>query len=411
MPDIHRIVMLTPDIEIDRRIILEAQSLIREGKEVILIAGNDGRMPEYEQKDGIKIRRPLYHGIDSRLACFYRWSGSFFNLMSRIVNKMLGKVAVVLEQLTKKSGYDCYLAELADYYRPDVIHAHDLPMLPAAHICSKDRKIPLVYDSHELYTEEELPKSAKKMLKAKERKYIMDANVITVNPYLKKEFESWYGKQGISIIENATARRPDFDPDRRYDLFREEYALPSESRLLLYQGWFSPHRNLATLVKGMKYLDESCYLLLMGYGDYRDELSEIANDAGVSGNVLFVPAKSQEELLFYTASADIGLMPYLKSKNLNNLYSSPNKLYEFIAAGLPILANDLPYYHDIIEKFNNGIVRNIEDPESFAGAVKEMLSGDLGQFRQNARAAYAELNWERESEKLLKVYGELEKGQ
>lgn len=401
--------MLTPDVQIDRRIILEAQSLIKEGKEVILIAGNDGKMPEYELSEGIKIRRPLYNGIDTRITFFYRLCNFITKLITRITYKMLGILSVILEKLTKKSGYDFFLAELAEYYRPDVIHAHDLPMLPAAHICSGERKIPLVYDSHELYTEEELPPSAKAMLKSKERKYIKDAAVITVNPYLKKEFESWYGKKDILIIENATSRRPDFDPDRKYDLFREEYSLTSESRLMLYQGWFSPHRNLATLVQGMQYLDKSHYLLLMGYGEYKDELMELAHKVGVSGNILFIPAKSQEELLFYTASADIGLMPYLKSKNLNNLYSSPNKLYEFIAAGLPILANDLPYYHDIIEKYNNGIVRTIEDPQSFARAVQEIFSCDLQSFRLNAWTAYQELNWDKESEKLLMLYRDFEK--
>lgn len=67
--------MLTPDIQIDRRIILEAKSLMAQGKDIIIIAGNDGSMCEYETMDGIKIRRPLYSGVDGRLLWIYRiWS-------------------------------------------------------------------------------------------------------------------------------------------------------------------------------------------------------------------------------------------------------------------------------------------------------------------------------------------------
>lgn len=409
MPEIKRIVMLTPDVQIDRRIILEAHSLIKEGKEVILIAGNDGKMPEYEIYEGIKTRRPLYHGIDTRAAFFYNLCNSVLHMMARISNILINKLTGFLEYVTKKSGYDLFLAKIANYYRPDAIHAHDLPMLPAASICSKVKKIPLIYDSHELYIEEELPPSAKKMLTIKERFYIKDAAVITVNPYLKKEFETRYGKKEVLIVENATKRTHDFSIGEKHDLFRKEYSLPESSRLLLYQGWFSPHRNLATMIKGMRHLDDTHYLIFMGYGDYREDLLELADELHVIRNVIFVPAKSQKELLFYTASADVGIMPYLKSKNLNNLYSSPNKLYEFIAAGLPVIANDLPYYNDIIRKYGNGIVRNLEEPKSFADAVKEIFDMDLSELKQNARVAYEELNWDRESEKLKVLYCGLEK--
>lgn len=332
-------------------------------------------------------------------------------LLGWFFSKCMSVAARFLGVITLKSGYDIFIADIACYYRPDVVHAHDLPVLPAGALCARKRGVPLIYDSHELYTEEELPAMDRALLKIKERFYIGKAEaVITVNPYIKKELEMRYSLQGVSVIENATNRHSGFDPTAKYDLFREEYLLPEESRLILYQGWFASHRNLATLVKGMPLLDNIYYLLLMGYGDYQQELIGLAKSLGVEKRVILVPAKTQDELLFYTASADVGVMPYLKSKNLNNLYSSPNKLYEFIASGLPVLANDLPYYRDINEKYHIGIVRDLESVETYVEAVREIFSMDLNQLKQNSLKAYEELNWDNEAVKLSNIYAVLEKG-
>jgi len=88
---IRRIVMLTPDIQIDRRILLEAKSLTADGKEIIIIAGNDGKMPEYEISDGIKIRRPLYNGGDSRLLWMSRIYRGFCVLVERVYAALVAR--------------------------------------------------------------------------------------------------------------------------------------------------------------------------------------------------------------------------------------------------------------------------------------------------------------------------------
>ena len=428
---IKRVVMVTPDIQIDRRIILEAKSLIEEGKEVILIAGGNGKMPEHEVLDGIKIKRTIYNGADPRLVWMYKINFMTMNLIAKASNKAINLIAkasnkaissaarLILKSInlvskvfgliTFKNGYEKFLANIVIYYHPDVVHVHDLPVLVAGVESVRKNNALLIYDSHELYTEEELPLIPKFWLKIKEHFFIKKANaVITVNPYLKSELETRYSVDNVSIIENATRRNNNFKIEKGYNLFRNELHLPEDSKIILYQGWFAPHRNLVTLVDGMKLLESCYYLILMGYGDYKEDLVRLINDIGMNERVIFVPAKTQEELLNYTASADIGVMPYLRTKNLNNLYSSPNKLYEFIAAGMPILANNLPYYKDIIEKYRNGIVRDMESPRSFANAVEEIFSMDLNTLRTNSLKAYKDLNWDNEGEKIKALYRGLE---
>ncbi|MFN3622297.1 MAG: glycosyltransferase, partial [Nitrososphaerales archaeon] len=195
---------------------------------------------------------------------------------------------------------------------------------------------------------------------------------------------------------------------QRYDLFRKEYRLPPSTLLLLYQGWFAPIRNLATLIKGLAYLDERYHLIMMGYGSYANELEKLAQVCKVADRVIFVPAKSQGELLYYTASADIGVIPYTKDANLNNFYSSPNKLYEYIAAGLPVLANRLPYCEEFIKRFHNGLVADLNTPEAFARAVQKICAQDIEKLRRQSLEAYYALNWDREAAKLRALYQDLE---
>ncbi len=410
---VKRVVMATPDIMIDRRIILEALSLIKEGKEVILIAGNDGKMEEHEIFEGIKIHRPLFNGVDPRLSLLYRVVAFGISIFSAVLSRILRMLGTSLDFITLRSGYDLFLSKHISYYRPDVVHIHDLPFLAAGVISSSKGKVPLVYDSHEFYTEQNLPFLATLMLKRKERSFIKKTDtVITVNSYMQREFEKKYSINNVIVIENATKRKFELTPEKKYNLFRKDLVLPPESKLILFQGWFCEERNLATLVNGMTLLDNDYYLLFMGYGDYINELLDMAKDLGIKGRIISVPAKTQAELLYYTSSADIGVIPYTTSnmKNLNHLYSSPNKLYEFIAAGLPVLASDLPFYRDVLGKYNNGIIRDFETPEGFAKGVKDIFAMDLDELRRNALAAYEDLNWDNEAEKLKEIYEDIEGG-
>jgi len=483
--------MVTPDIApIDRRIILEAQTLQEAGKEVILIASNDGQHPEYEVFDGIKLYRPKFDGVEERFGFILllnsvlmmyiawiskmlnqganatsSWTGHCFNVLSSLTSKVLHGITGSYSHLTQRlaagilflirilawtahylilftarwgnqvislilrmanlnsqfvlrclqifsgeSAYDHFLANRISFFRPDVVHAHDLPVLKGAVLAARRCKAYCIYDSHELYTEEDFANHVRWWLSYKERSCLKHVDwVLTVNHFIADELQKRYGFQKIKVVENCSKRPPGFDPEKQhYDLFRKEYQLPSYARILLYQGWFAANRNLATLVEGMACLDHQYYLVMMGYGSYVRELERLAQNCRVSDRVIFVPAKSQAELLYYTASADVGVMPYSKQANLNNFYSSPNKLYEFIAAGLPILANRLPYYEEIIGRFRNGLVADIDTPEAFACAVQEIFTQDLEELRRHSLAAYRELNWDREATKILMIYKDLE---
>ncbi len=375
--------MLTPDTRIDRRIILEAKSLVKTGKEVIIIARNNGRLPEEATMDGVTIKRPPY---------------KFTKL-----NKLNSFI-------TLKSGYDARLAETVLQHTPDVVHIHDLPALRAGILVSERLKVPLIYDMHEFYPEQHKFSFWKKFYWERlEKKYIYKANIIiTVNEMLAREIERHYPGLSIGVIQNAVNLPEDFDLSRRYNLFREEYNVPEDSILLLYQGWIAPDRNLEIIIRGMRHLSSSkLYLLIMGYGGYANDLQKLVKYYQLDKKVLFIPAKSQEQLLYYTASADIGIIPYPYGMDVNTNFASPNKLYEFIAAGIPILANNLSFIKKVIDENKFGVCTDIQSEQKFANAAQQFTPEKLTEYRQAIRNNRKKFMWNAEAEKLIKSYDSL----
>lgn len=447
--------MLTPDSEIiDRRILQQANTLLHQGKEVILIAANNGKLPVHSEIEGLKIHRPLWNQQDPRFERQYqqiedlcgifrskiqRLERNFLRIATKLfpfpasetvfgypfkvslklvrsiqkrLVKKINKKARTLAQETMKSGYHQFFENVILSYRPDCIHVHDLPSLVPGvgakeQLAKKQLFVPLIYDAHEFYPEDPaLSEDKKEMLRKLEAQFIQKPDgLMTVNDVLAKEMENRYGGISYVILQNAVDPPKDFDPSRKYDLFREEFNLSPDTFLTLFQGWISPHRNLDFLVRGMEPFRGSRFILLMmGYGDYRNELNQIVNELDLEENVKFIPAKPQEELIFYSASADLGIIPYPNDKGINSQCCSPNKLYEFIVAGTPILANELPFVQKVIEGNGFGKCFNLQSPKGVSQALETFPFEQMDNFRSNIQTHRHKFTWEYESQKMLELY-------
>jgi len=148
----------------------------------------------------------------------------------------------------------------------------------------------------------------------------------------------------------------------------------------------------------------------MGYGDYQATLQEMAA-AEPEGRIHFIPAVPQRDLLAYCASAEVGVIPY-QAVDLNNYYTSPNKLFDFIQAALPIVASDLPFLRKVIVEHNLGIVAKLDSPQSYANAINAVLARPDGgaALRANLRKAAPNYTWAAQAVKLVEAYGNLRGG-
>ena len=233
--------------------------------------------------------------------------------------------------------------------------------------------------------------------------------VTTVNQSIAQEMPKRYRIERPAVILNAPAAPRKSLPLPRTRLIRDRLGLAASQRILLFQGRLSRNRNLEMLVRAMTLVrrPEMVLVFLGPDGGKRDELQEIARELGLLGNrIHFLDPVSQDELLSWTAGADVGIIPY-PPIDLNSRLCTPNKLFEFIVAEVPILANDLPELRRFVVENGFGIARSMHNPPAIAAAIDEMMSIDPSAWWAALRARSAEFVWDRQGEEVVRLYRRL----
>lgn len=433
-----RIVMLTDDLMIDRRILLEANTLKAEGHEVILLAGWQDGMDEFEIIDGIKVHR-VKPSVDSLIlqAIIKVQNGliriiniislafqKIANLFVRLVQKICAMVGMgvyktfylIIRAVNVLFGIGSIEQEVfkkALFYDADVYHSHDLPRLKPGCRAAQTLDVPCVYDAHELYPEiHTLTAGQQKRLSALEKRWIGKADaVITVNEFIAEEMAERYHVPLPQVILNATQGAEGFDPDERYDCFRQQLPIRTDDQILLFQGWMAEGRGLRKLIRSLARISPRIYLVFLGYGDFQTVLGGLAEEIGVEKRVHFVKAVPQKLLLQYVASADAGIIPY-QPVDLNHRLCSPNKLFEFIQAGIPIIANDLPFLRKVVAGEQIGVVKALDSEADYAEAIEALFVPQerYMRFRKQVLAVRHQYSWQVEETKLLAIYKSLLQG-
>jgi glycosyltransferase involved in cell wall biosynthesis/SAM-dependent methyltransferase len=383
------LVVLTPDVKIDRRTVQMCQSLINNmGIRCTIIAALDEK--DDFVTDALKVKR-----INPKIAKKYKK----FRL------KWRDNIQVDLEDFYWLHYQYLYMAMQED---ADYIMCCDLPVLPAATYASKMKDIPLIYDAHELYPEQAIfDKSKREFYFKVEKEFIQYPNlVITVNKSIAKEMANRYNIKEPEVILNVLDAPASFDIEKKYDYFREKLPIKKEQKIVLFQGGYSPNRNLELFVKSAKYIkDESVVLVLMGFGEFQKELVAIAKeDATLDKKVFFLPAVEQSVLLEYSASADVGIIPY-PHIDLNSYYCTPNKLFEFIQAGLPMIANDSPELNRFVKDNKIGYSKKIEDEKDIAQMIDSYFEQNID-YKKMMLEVRNKINWQTEESLFLDMVKE-----
>jgi glycosyltransferase involved in cell wall biosynthesis len=403
-----KVLMLSPDAQmIDRRILQEARTLLAAGHDVDLLSGFECREPDAYEDRGLRVKRYRYDWQDRRRE----------RLRAR-VGPLAGRVAWPFVRLANRAldganAFEAFVLEKVLQHSFDVVHVHDFPMLRTGVMAAKARGVPVVYDSHEFYPVQSCfsPEDQKRYL-AMERKLVRDcAQVITVNPYIARMLAEAHDTQEPQVILNAceipatTSNDLDSEERRRRRL---EKGLPPDAFIFVYQGWLSPERNLEPMIEAMASQPPNVALLVVGYGDYLATLEKLAETHGVRDRVIFYGRVESDDLPALTQLCDVGIIPYRAVDEMHR-YCSPNKLFEFISAQIPMLASDLPYLRDVIAGHEIGWLGNLEEPAGFAQLMQQVIADKTGlaAARGNLPKAAAELNWDVEGRKLVDIYDRL----
>lgn len=284
----------------------------------------------------------------------------------------------------------------------DLLVSNDLDTLLPNYLVHKIKRIPIVYDSHELFTEtpEVIHRKFVQGVWERIERWIFPQlkDVFTVSDSIAELFKTKYGVD-VKVVRNVPATR--IVGSRKT---REEFQLPDDKKIILLQGsGINIQRGAEELIQAMNYLP-GVLLLIIGGGDVIGQLKKMSDSLSLS-NVRFIPRIPVDELYHYTRNADLGLSVD-KDTNLNYRYSLPNKLFDYIHAGIPVLVSSLPEVMQIVDRYKVGETIQNHEPEHIASRIREMLADEkkLAAYKENCKFAARELCWEIEEKKLIEVY-------
>lgn len=291
----------------------------------------------------------------------------------------------------------------------DVYHVHDCTALPACYIAARIRGKPLIFHAHELPLSEFGGSHRRwlRILLTPFLSYMLSrcAGGIGASPYYEQVLRERYHLTEVILLRNVAP----FQLVEKSDLLRQRLGLDPSVRIVLYQGNIQPDRRLDILVRATAFLEENVVVVMMGQ-EVEPTISEIKAliaREGLTDRVKILPPVPYEELLNWTASADIGLTIFSPDYSLSIRFTLPNKLFEYLMAGLPILSSQLDAIAEVLKTYDVGRIVPSLTPEEIGVAINAMLADQesLQRMRQNAlQVARSEFNWEKESLNLIRLY-------
>lgn len=274
-----------------------------------------------------------------------------------------------------------------------ILHANDLDALLPNYLIAKKLNIPLVFDSHEIFSE--MPaiqgKMSQKLWRYLEKTIVPNLEfMITASGSYAKWFQKKYGVDPV-VIQNAP-RKIDFQTE-----------IPENNpKILLYQGAINPFRGIDKAILAMHHLDHVIFIIA-GDGPRKKEYEELVIQENLQDKVRFMGKLLPDSLRKVTMSADVG-MSIEENGGDSYLYSLPNKVLDCIQARLPLIMASLPEMENIKKQFDVGVIIKDHQPENIAEAVNQVLDRGRKNYLGELEKASKVLCWENEEPKLLEVF-------
>jgi len=381
----------------DSRVIREADALHASGRDVLVVAHTAPGLPAVDDGRGwrlvrvgeIAALRPGDQAPRDSAARRARW---------------LARYARGLDEWASAAARAA-VAWAADH-AGIAWHGHDLTGLIAAGRARSHRSGAVVYDSHELFLEAgavaRLPGPARRLVAALERRHARRADlVITVNRGIATELVARYGIRMPEVVMNCPHVDPE-SPPRLASPLRTKLGLGTRP-IVLHHGGLSSGRGITETIDALEHLPAEVALVMLGDGELVPKIAERAagSDRGRLVHHRSVPV---DELAGWVAGADVGVIAFQPIER-NNLLATPNKLFECLAVGVPVVVSDFPEMGRIVRESKVGATCDPGSPSSIAAAVGSVLAGDRDAWSTACRTAATErYSWQRQAAVLLAAY-------
>lgn len=284
------------------------------------------------------------------------------------------------------------------FSRFDIAQANDLDTLLAVRLACLIRRKPLVYDSHELFSE--VPElvfrpRTRAIWRWLEKRLVKGLlHTTTVSEGVASELKKMYGVS-FTVVRNLPSKKPKME------------SITKQPNTIIYQGALNMGRGIERLIAAMQFLP-NCKLTIVGTGDVENELKQLCSKLNLSERVKFFGRITPEKLHPITCSATIGVS-IEEDLGLNYRFALPNKLFDYIQAYLPVLVSDLPEMASVVNKYNIGqIISTSSTTQELANTINEMLNNvpKLNEWTKNAALAANDLTWETEKWKVKQIFND-----
>ena len=333
---------------------------------------------------------------------------------ARLVGNIFGATKNRFKTVDRHIRIAKRIADSVDVEEFDVIHAHDLiAAISISFLKKRKAGLKVVWDAHELYPElryktPKLNRFAKKIISQISAR--VDAFITINDSFIKYYRENFPGLPTGTVLMNATRRGRPVQSGQSSSPLRLHTGIDSTQMILLFQGGVAGGRGIDVLVEVAYKLPHDWSIVVMGDGGLSklvdDAVSELLSTRPLNRPAITrIPPAPHSELQAWTSGADLGIIPY-RNTGLNHFYCTPNKLWEFPNAGVPILATGLPEMHRMITTYGTGFLlsENFTSDEVVA-ILKRTSRESLRPFVDACVDFNTAQNWEKECEpRLRKVY-------
>ena len=397
--------LVSNNLAIDARVRKEAETLANVGADVTVIGWGTEKPQDIIDNASyqLELARPMVDGKDiaPRLGREDVWYPVRVLVNKTVTASRQRRYA----QQVDESGYTPQvirqeMIETAKRFDFDIVHAHDLDTLYAGYRIAQDQGAKLIYDSHELYLELHFLSPLLKVHYEKIEAEIfpkIDA-LVTVSTQI-----------GRILCEQYN--RPDLEPVVLYNggvKVVDEIALVSSPVRLFFQGAFAPDRNLVELTAAMEHLRGKATLTLQGWGLDEEPIRDMIAERSLEGVVEIIAPCPPFEVVQSASSYDVGIINSI-AEDKNFLVTLPNKLFDYMSAGLAVASTNLPPIQEILEIEGCGIVYEQKGIEHTAQVLNELVSdsGRIAVMKQASLVAAPKYAWDAQAKKLIALYQDL----
>jgi len=282
------------------------------------------------------------------------------------------------------------------FKKADAVCAIDLDTILPCLFISQIKKIPRVYDAHELFCE---------MKEVVTRPFIHKCWKL-IERFSVPKYKKGYTVSSPIADEFRKLYKVEYEVIRNMPVLSELVLSGQKEKYILYQGAVNEGRSFETLIPAMK--DVNCRLIICGEGNFMQQAKDLVKKNALEEKVIFKGMIAPLDLIKYTQGAYIGVTLF-ENKGKSNYFSLANRFFDYINAGVPQLCVDYPVYKETNKEYKIALLIDNLSPECISKNLNNLLDNDVvyQQLKNNCLKAREVFNWQQEEKKLIHFYNQL----